>query len=206
MGETAGGSPNEETFLDNPQFMVFFKFPEIVRLLNSVIIFGKSIYGICSGPASSKWIGFSRISYCETREYIAWVKYWIHWNRGQGKKNWSRKIVQWGYLAQAWRLGEQSFRFGALGIGGSNTTVSVFGKATEKAVTEHNFFIIPSTFKPGVEKKFELLVYSDNPSKLQLLGEVIWASRVWLVGRSYWATRWSFWRGNRRKSERNWWC
>jgi len=53
----------------------------------------------------------------------------------------------------------------------AQVSVSKYGTVTENAAKDHHYIIIPSTFKPGVERTFRLTVYSDNEVVLDRLTE-----------------------------------
>jgi hypothetical protein len=50
-------------------------------------------------------------------------------------------------------------------------TVCSYSSVTENVAKENYFVIIPSTFKPNIEKSFRLTVYADEEVKLDRLGE-----------------------------------
>eukprot|EP01117_Protostelium_nocturnum_P004542 TRINITY_DN1640_c0_g1_i1.p1 TRINITY_DN1640_c0_g1~~TRINITY_DN1640_c0_g1_i1.p1 ORF type:complete len:596 (-),score=275.60 TRINITY_DN1640_c0_g1_i1:122-1909(-) len=131
-GQTAGGSPNEATFTDNPQFLLTF--PKGKR--------SEFVVDLTVGD-DSEAVGFLVVQRDNEKEKK---------RLGKGKiSNDNTYLKPEGWLAQI--------------------SVSAYGTVTESSALNTYFVIVPSTFRPEVEKSFRITVYSDEEIKLDKLGE-----------------------------------
>eukprot|EP01118_Nematostelium_gracile_P013052 TRINITY_DN4876_c0_g1_i1.p1 TRINITY_DN4876_c0_g1~~TRINITY_DN4876_c0_g1_i1.p1 ORF type:complete len:462 (+),score=118.84 TRINITY_DN4876_c0_g1_i1:195-1388(+) len=127
--ETAGGSPNNETFVNNPQFLLSLPEGKRTELLVNLVV-----------PDPYDAVGFLVVRVDE-----------------EVKGKLQREDINNDNIflkPEGWE---------------ARMSVSAFSTLTEKTASSSHFVIIPSTFKPGVEKEFELTIYSDQPIKLVAL-------------------------------------
>jgi len=130
-GITAGGSPNNNTFTNNPQLV--FNFPEGKRAEFIVNI---------TVPDPYDAVGFLVIKTEESP------------TQSLQREDINDDVI---YLKpEGWE---------------ARMSVSAFSTATEKVASSSSFVIIPSTFKPNIEKEFEITIYSDQPVRLNQIDE-----------------------------------